>query len=169
MTLPEQPPMPAPPVPQPPAHGGYAAPYVPPQDPRLSRALETPPAPRSRALGVVALVLSLAATVGASIVLAVALAAIGAGVGPRLQSVSPGAGLEILTPVRDWVLVAEIAGWTGTALGVWALVQGIVATARNRGRGAGIAAIVIAALGPIVAAAAAFAGAVAGIAGSVAA
>jgi hypothetical protein len=114
----------------------------------------------------VALILALAATLGASIVLAVALGAIGAGVGPQVQSITPTSGLEILSPVREWVLVAEIAGWTGTALGAWALVQGIVAAARGRGRGLGVAAIVVAALGPFVAAAAAFAGLVAGIAGS---
>jgi hypothetical protein len=57
---------------------------------------------------------------------------------------------SILTPVRDWVLMGEIAFWAGTAIGIWALVQGIVAIATRRGRGAGIAAVVIAAVGPLI-------------------
>ncbi|WP_203137934.1 hypothetical protein [Microbacterium sp. JZ31] len=153
-------------VPQPPAPGGYAAPYVAPQDPRFAQALQAPAARPSAALGTVALILSLVAAIGASVVLAVALAAIGAGVGPRLQTIVPGTGLEILTPVRDMVLVAEIAVWVAGALGIWALIQGIVAVVKRRGRGAGIAAIVISAVGPFLAGIAAFVGAVLGIAGS---
>jgi hypothetical protein len=38
----------------------------------------------------------------------------------------------------------------GTAFGIWALVQGIVAVAQRRGRAYGVIAIVLAALGPIV-------------------
>jgi len=140
-----------------------AAPYVPPQDPRFAQALQAPRPPGSPALGRVALALALVATVGASIALAIALGAIAAGVGPRLQTIAPTSGLEVLTPVRDWVLVAELAAWAGTALGVWALVQGIVATVRRRGRGPGIAAIVIAAVGPAVAAGAALLGLVVGL------
>lgn len=166
MSIPEHPPVSSPPVPQPPAPGSYAAPYVPPQDTRYAHFLQAPARPASPALGRVALILALVATVGASVALAIALGAIGAGIGPRLQGISPTTGLEILTPVRDWVLLAEIAAWGGTALGLWALVQGIVAVVKRRGRGAGIAAIVIAALGPFVAGAAAFLGAVLGIAGS---
>ncbi|MER7796739.1 hypothetical protein [Microbacterium sp. NPDC096154] len=145
-----------------------AAPYVAPQDPRYAQLIQPPAPRRSRALGRVALLLSLIATAGASIVLAIALGAIGAGVGPRLETLSPTSGLEVLTPVRDWVLVGEIATWAGTVLGLWALVQGIVAVARDRGRGPAIAAIVIAALGPLVVAAAAIAGTMSGIAASVA-
>ena len=51
--------------------------------------------------------------------------------------------------MRDWVLMGEVSFWVGTAIGVWALVQGIIAIVKGRGRGAGIAAVVIAALGPI--------------------
>ncbi|WP_309067365.1 hypothetical protein [Microbacterium sp.] len=153
-------------VPQPPAPGGYAAPYVAPQDTRFAQALQAPGPRPSAALGTVALILSLVATVGGSVVLAVALAAIGAGVGPSLQTLTAGTGLEILTPVRDMVLVAEIAVWGGSALGVWALIQGIIAVVKRRGRGAGIAAIIISAVGPVIAGTAAFVGAVVGIAGS---
>ena len=56
---------------------------------------------------------------------------------------------SILTPVRDWVLLGEIAFWAGTVLGTWALVQGIVAIVKDRGRGWGIAAVVLAVIGPI--------------------
>ncbi len=56
---------------------------------------------------------------------------------------------SILTPVRGWVLMAELAFWAGTILGIWALVQGIIATVKNRGRGWGIAALVIALIGPV--------------------
>ena len=42
---------------------------------------------------------------------------------------------SMLTPVREWVLVGELAFWGGTVLGIWALVQGIIAIVKNRGRG----------------------------------
>lgn len=179
MSSPQQPPIP--PVPQPPAPGGWqqpggysapgfgqpAAPYEPPRDPRYAQHLQAPPSPKpSRGLGTVALILSLVAAIGASMMLAVALSVIGAELGPALAIATPSTGLEILTPVRDWVLVAEIAVWGGTALGIWALVQGIVAVAKRRGRGAGIAAIVIAALGPVITLGAGFLGALAGVTGS---
>ena len=48
--------------------------------------------------------------------------------------------------------LAVATGWQyliGTILGVWAIVQGIVAIAKNRGRLFGVIAIVIAAAGPI--------------------
>ncbi|WP_345751053.1 hypothetical protein [Microbacterium rhizophilus] len=150
-------------------YGAPAAPYRQPQDTRFAPYLQAPSRPESNALGRVALILALVAVIGASIVLAVTLAAIGAALGPQLQNVSDDAGLQFLSPVRDIVLVAEIAGWAGTALGLWALVQGIVAVAKRSGRGTGIAAIVIAAVGPGIAAGAAFVGVVAGIASSTAA
>ncbi len=50
---------------------------------------------------------------------------------------------------RDWVLLAESAFWVGTALGVWALAQGIIAMVKGRGRGLAIAAVAIAVIGPI--------------------
>jgi hypothetical protein len=56
---------------------------------------------------------------------------------------------SILSPVRDWVLLGESAFWVGTALGLWALVQGIVALVTNRGRGAGLVAVVLAIVAPI--------------------
>jgi hypothetical protein len=100
----------------------------------------------------VALLLSLVATAGAGLVAAIASFNIGLGAGREVTSRPFDAGFDwsFLTPVRDWVLMGEIAFWAGTVLGIWALVQGIVAIATRRGRGAGIAAVVIAAVGPFV-------------------
>jgi hypothetical protein len=109
------------------------------------------PAKRSGALGIVALALALVATIGASLLAAIASFNIGLGSGREISS-RPFTGdfdWSVLTPVRDWVLLGEVSFWIGTALGVWALIQGIVAIVTSRGRGAGIAAVVIAALGPI--------------------
>ncbi|GAA3628895.1 hypothetical protein GCM10022200_09370 [Microbacterium awajiense] len=150
-----------PPVPQgrpvyaPPA--GYPAPpytgSAPAAAPAYANAIYgMPPGRASQALGVVALVLALAAAVVASIVVTIAGFFVGLGTAHEFIVSPPGPDLDwrVLTPVRGWVLAAEIAFWIGTALGVWALVQGIVAIAKARGRGAGIAAVVIAGLGPVV-------------------
>ncbi|MCR2809671.1 MULTISPECIES: DUF3824 domain-containing protein [unclassified Microbacterium] len=114
-----------------------------------------PPAPRRLAgrrwLGTVAFWLAMTAALGATALGAVAAYNIGLGTGRDL-ALSPGDidfDWSILTPVREWVLIGELAFWAGTVLGIWALVQGIVATVKNRGRGWAIAAIVIAAIGPV--------------------
>jgi hypothetical protein len=100
---------------------------------------------------VTALVASLAAVAGASLVGAIAAWRVGLGAGRALASRPIDADFDwsVLTPVREWVLAGEIAFWFGTVVGLWALVQGVVAIATARGRGAGIAAVVIAALGPV--------------------
>jgi hypothetical protein len=103
----------------------------------------------------VALLLALIAVVLLTIVGAVLAWQVGHGIGSStdlasLESRVAADDLSILTPVRDLVLWVEITTWTATALGIWALVQGIVAIARRRGRGPGIAAVVIAAIGPFV-------------------
>jgi hypothetical protein len=110
-----------------------------------------PGAPRRATLGWVAFALSLVATVGASIVGAISAFAIGQGTGREiaLRPLEADFDWSILTPVRDSVLVGEISFWAGTAIGVWALVQGIIAIVTGRGRGPGIAAVIIAAIGPI--------------------
>lgn len=121
---------------------GYG-PYVPQQS--------APPSSGGAGLGVIAFVLALVAAVGASIAGAVAAFNIGMGTGRgiALQPTSTDFDWSILAPVREWVLFGEIAFWVGTVLGTWALVQGIVATVKNRGRGWGIAAIIIAVIGPV--------------------
>lgn len=110
-----------------------------------------PGAPRSRALGVVALMLALVAAVGASILAALASFNIGLGTGREIAMRALDADFDwsILTPVRDWVLLGEVSFWAGTVLGITALVLGIVAIVTRRGRGTGIAAVVISALGPV--------------------
>ncbi|GAA3212069.1 hypothetical protein [Microbacterium terregens] len=113
-------------------------------------------APRSRpigrpGLGIAAFCLAVAAVLGATVLGSVAGYSIGLGTGRDLALI-PGDidwDWSILTPVRGWVLLGELAFWAGTALGIWAIVQGIVATVKARGRGWGVAAIVIAAIGPI--------------------
>lgn len=114
--------------------------------------IATPTPARSPALGRVSLLLSLIATGGAGLVAAIASFNIGLGAGRELTMRPFDAGFDwsVLTPVREWVLMGEIAFWVGTALGIWALIQGIVAIVTRRGRGAGIAAVVIAAVGPFV-------------------
>ena len=50
--------------------------------------------------------------------------------------------------MRDQVLWAEVSFWAGTALGVFALVAGIIAIVKRRGRGPGIAAVIVAVIAP---------------------
>lgn len=113
--------------------------------------------PRSTRLGVTALMLAIAA-VAISVILSATTgfaAASGAmrdaiGLSPEgLENLSDDQLLALLSPVRGLVLWAEIGFWTGTVLGIWALVQGIVAIVTARGRGAAIAAVSIAAVAPI--------------------
>ncbi|MGA7148519.1 MAG: hypothetical protein WBX17_08550, partial [Microbacterium sp.] len=87
-----------------------------------------------------------------SVVGAVAGASAGLVLGPGFvyAPLDYSADLSTYSPVRGWVLVGEIAFWVGTVLGTWALVQGIIAAVKRRGRGSGIAAIVVAAIGPLV-------------------
>ncbi|MCR2817030.1 hypothetical protein [Microbacterium jiangjiandongii] len=113
--------------------------------------LRAPQAARPATLGTVALVLALAAAVLASVIAAVACVRVGEVAGAAILA---GRATEFdwayLAPARGSVLAAELSFWAGTALGTWALVQGIVAIAQQRGRGQGVAAVVAAALGPAV-------------------
>ena len=126
---------------------GYGAPYPSAEPPAAGRAT----------LGASALGIALLAVVGATLLSALTgfTAAQGAmrhaiGISPEgLENLSETQLLALLSPVRTLVLWAEIGFWAGTILGIWALIQGIVAIATRRGRGQGIAAVVIAALGPI--------------------
>jgi len=135
--------------PQHPAQPQFVAPGAPrPQGPY------TPPFAERRpdgTLGVVALIAGLIALVGASIAVSIAGYQIGLGAGRELAARALTADFDwsILAPVRDWVLLGEIAFWVGTVFGLWALAQGIVAIVTGRGRGAGIAAAALAVVGPI--------------------
>jgi hypothetical protein len=51
------------------------------------------------------------------------------------------------TAIVGLLIVAQLL--VGSGLGIWALVQGIIAVRQRRGRGWGIAAIVLAAVAPI--------------------
>ena len=121
---------------------GYG-PYTPPP----------PPAPASEGsgLGVVAMVLAVIAVLGATVIGSIAAYNIGLGTGREiaLRPMDIDFDWSVLTPVRDWVLLGEIAFWGGTVLGIWAIVQGIIAIVKNRGRGWAIAAVVVAVIGPI--------------------
>jgi hypothetical protein len=129
----------------------YAAPYTPPVNPQYAGALTAPPVRRSPLLGVAALIAAGVASL-TPVVAAVAAFQIGLGLGREI-ALRPDRSTwdwSILTPVRDWVLVAEVSFWIGTALGMWALIQGIVAIVSRRGRIAGIVAVVLAVIAPVV-------------------
>ncbi len=105
---------------------------------------------RGRPLGTWALLLAVIAGVLASAVAGFVAFRIARGAGPGLLAAGPSTiDLRVLSPVRDLVLVGEITFWTATVIGVAAVAMGIVATVRGSARGAGIAAIVIGVLGPV--------------------
>lgn len=144
MSDPQRPPYAAPPVPTPPKAAPYTAPYSAPQHPQFAQYVAAPTEePRGRGLGVVALLLSLAAFVVTPIVAGVAAFAVGVAVGAQTDFAEAGQDLSIFSPARDAVLWVEISFWAGTVLGIWAIAQGIVAIVKRRGRGLGIAAVVI--------------------------
>jgi hypothetical protein len=179
VTDPAAPHPPGPHIPQPsgrPSSGPWAAPAAPPfgapgapagaRPPQIASGYALPagyaapgfsgpvaPTGRARrALGIAAMYIALIATAGAAVVAAVAGFNIALGAAGQLALGAMDAPFDwrVLTPVRGWVLLGEIAFWLGTGLGVWALVQGVIAIVKDRGRGAGVAAVVIAALGPVV-------------------
>lgn len=127
----------------------FAAPYV---APATGTLLAPPPKTRKRRpLGAFALVAGILSMLVAPAVAGFAAFRVGRGAGARIVAQGgQNLDLRVLTPVRDLVLVVEIAFWSGTALGIAALVVGIIATARDRGRPMGIVAIVLATLGPLV-------------------
>jgi hypothetical protein len=133
----------------------FAAPYA---QPAPGVYAPPPPPVRRRTLGVVARLVAVITVPVASVVGAIAGWRVGLGTGKELAGRPRGAAvdLSVLTPVRYDVLLGEVAFWVATALGVWAVVQGIVAIVRARGRGQGIAAVIVAGLGPLVFGAAVF-------------
>lgn len=121
--------------------GGYGTPFSP-----------APAEPRGSGLGITALILALVAAVLCTIIGSWAAYEIGRGIDLDRAIAQYGGtpGMEIFTPVREVVLWAELSFWAGTLIGITALVLGIVAVVKRRGRGAGIAAIIIAAVGPVI-------------------
>ncbi len=105
--------------------------------------------PKSRTLGLVAMIIAIVVFV---VTLAVFID-LGTLIGP--YAVRSGNSVTInqqtATPAISGFSLGLIATlFFGTAFGLWALVQGIVATAKNRGRAFGIIAIVVAVLAPLV-------------------
>ncbi|QYM63273.1 hypothetical protein [Microbacterium sp. Se5.02b] len=122
--------------------GGYAAPAG------AYSVPETAPRP-SAYLGMLALILALVAAVVPAIVVGISAFEIGR-VLPQGVSTTTTEDLSVLAPARDQVLWAELSFWAGTILGIAAIVVGILAIAKKRGRGAGIAALVIAVVGAVI-------------------
>ncbi|KNY06347.1 hypothetical protein AKH00_11295 [Microbacterium sp. GCS4] len=118
-----------------PSPGGYQVPEV--------------PARKSGFLGILALVLAIVAGVVVPIVAGVAGFEIGVRIPSGIDTNDPEL-LSTLSPARDQVLWAEIAFWAGTVLGIAAIVIGILGIVRRQGRGAGIAALVVAAIAPVI-------------------
>ncbi|MFT4213666.1 MAG: hypothetical protein QM622_02680 [Microbacterium sp.] len=136
---------------QPAPYGQYAQPvagYAPAGYPSPAPARPS----RPKTLGVIALVVAIVAIVGSAIACAVAGVQIGAGIGPAMQALDDieSTDLGLYSPVRGWVLLGEISFWIGTILGLWAIVQGSIAIGTRRGLGPGIAAIVVAVVGPVI-------------------
>ncbi|MFJ4017892.1 hypothetical protein [Microbacterium sp. NPDC090014] len=122
--------------------GGYAAPAGAYQAPVIAEK-------KSGLLGILALVLAIVAAVVTPIVAGIMGFEIGRRLPGGLDTTAPDF-LSILSPARDQVLWAEISFWTGTILGIAAIVIGIIAIRKKQARGAGIAALVVAVLGPII-------------------
>lgn len=139
---------PVPPATQVPPPGAYRVPVGGYQAPSGGYAAPPPAAP-SRTLGALALVASLIAAVVAPVIAGALALRIGMVV-PVDELVSQTGDFVIaaLSPARTETLWAEVMFWSGTTLGLFAVIGGIIAIVRRRGRGLGIAAVVIAALGP---------------------
>lgn len=136
---------PAPPAAPPGAYqvpvGGYAAPSG------SYTAPDAAPKP-SGFLGLLALGLSILAAVVMPIIGGVSAFEVGRRI-PQGVSGST-SDLGFLSPARDQVLWTELSFWAGTVFGIAAIVLGIIAIRRKRGRGAGIAALIVAVLGAII-------------------
>lgn len=122
--------------------GGYAAPAGAYQAPAIAQKT-------SGLLGILALILAIVAAVVTPIVAGLAGFEIGHRIPGGLDASDPDF-YSLLSPARDQVLWAEIAFWVGTVLGIAAIVLGILAIRKKQARGAGIAALVVAVLGPVV-------------------
>lgn len=104
---------------------------------------------KSGLLGLLALIFAIVAAVVTPIVAGIAGFEIGRRIPGGLDTTDPDF-LSILSPARDQVLWAELSFWTGTILGIAAIVIGILAIRKKQARGAGIGALVVAVLGPII-------------------
>lgn len=104
---------------------------------------------RSGLLGILALVSAGIAALVIPIIAGFTSFEIGRRIPRGIDTTSPDF-FAVLSPARDQVLWTEISFWTGTILGIAAIVLGIIAIRRRQGRGTGIAAIVVAAIAPVI-------------------
>jgi hypothetical protein len=141
-----------PPAAQQPYPHSYQQPY--PGAPRHSPFdLYPPAAPKSPRLGQVAMY----AAIGIFVLSVIASIVVGTAAGPLSTRTSTSFNFSTndLTPEQaaSFAGVGALIGvqmLLGSAIGVWALVQGIVAAATKRGRSYGVVAIIVAAVAPIV-------------------
>ncbi len=123
--------------------GGYAAPAGAYQVPGSAEK-------KSGLLGILSLIFSLISTVVAPIIVGFAVFAIGRSLPGGFDATPSPDFFALLSPVRDQVLWAEIAFWTGTIFGIAAIVTGILAIRKKQARNAGIAGLAVAIIGPFV-------------------
>ncbi len=109
---------------------------------------DTTPAP-SATFAVLAFVLGIVAAVVVPILAGVFGAQIGARIPSGIDTNDPN-WIQALSPAREQVLWAEISFWTGTVLGIAAIVFGILSIRRKTRRALGIIGLVLAVLGPVV-------------------
>lgn len=121
--------------------GGYAVPAG-------AYAVPDTAARPSGLLGMLSLIFALIAAIVTPIVAGINAFAIGRVVPPGVTNYNN--DLSIFSPVRDQVLWAELSFWAGTIFGIAAIVIGIIAIRKKQGRGAGIAALVVAVLGSVI-------------------
>ncbi|WP_341941680.1 hypothetical protein [Microbacterium sp. LWH10-1.2] len=121
--------------------GGYAAP---------AGAYAAPEAASAKPSGLLG-TLSLIFAVVAAIVIPIIAGVSGFEIGRHLPSSGFDASdpefLSLLSPARDQVLWTEISFWVGTVLGIAAIVVGIIAIAKKKRRGLGIAGLILAVIG----------------------
>ncbi len=102
-----------------------------------------------KTLGAIALIASLVALVGGMIITGFVAIGMSSYMGPALDG-----SLDTFTAAEESDMVAISNGMIsvflfGSGLGIWAIIQGIVAIVRRRGRAFGIGAIVVAAVAPV--------------------
>ncbi|BFM26343.1 hypothetical protein [Microbacterium sp. che218] len=144
-----------------PRNDGYAAPSAPAAHNAPAAPAYVPPADNrpvlSNRLGLIAFVVSLVAVVGGSIIAFIA-GLQSAGVAQYAQQNGSSAGQIDPATVPPGVeqsalafaVLSVVAFVVYGVFGLWGFIQGIVAAIKRRGRGYGIAAIIIAVLGGIV-------------------
>lgn len=120
--------------------GGYAAPQGGYAAPQVAAAAS------GGFLGILALILGGIAAIVIPIIAGIAGFEIGVRLPSGVDTTDPDF-LSALSPARTQVLWAEISFWTGTLLGIAAIVVGIIAIRKKQRRGLGIAGLILAVLG----------------------